>query len=137
MFDIDPYATALWLRLAEVEATGESADLGDFDPAVLRRSVKRIPAITREPLATGFLKAQKLLSQAGVALVFVPEVERTRICGASRWLNDGHPIVAMTSRAKVYGYLLVHPAARAGTRSIAPEARHVPERVRKRRRRQP
>lgn len=119
-FEIDPYATALWLRLAEVEAELSLGDTPAFNAGKLRDVAPTLPMLTREPLKKGFRHAQKELRKAGVLLVFIPEVEGTRICGASRWLGTGHPIIALSGRHKFHdifwftllheaGHILLHP----------------------------
>ena len=41
-----------------------------------------------------------ICSQAGVALVLVPELPGTRISGCARWLSDKHAMVGLTIRYK-------------------------------------
>lgn len=119
-FEIDKYATALWLRMAEVKAEDQLGGLPQYDAGALRELVREIPSLTTKPLSKGFRKAQKILGRAGVVLVFVPEIDGTRICGASRWLGSGHPVVALSGRHKFHdifwftllheiGHVLLHP----------------------------
>lgn len=96
---IDPYLTALWLRLAEIEAAALLADAPTYDAGRLRAAADKLPELTRENIVEAFHKAQGLLLDAGVALVFVSEIDSTRISGVSKWLG-GHPLVAVTSRYK-------------------------------------
>lgn len=113
-FAIDPYATALWLRLAECEAEEKAALAAPYDAHVLRRVVEQIPALSRLPVGAGFRQAAALLASAGVVLVFVPEIEQTRICGVSRWLRSGHAMVAVSGRQKfvdVLWFTLLHELA--------------------------
>lgn len=113
-FDINEYATALWLRLAEVEAERILESAGSFDSAALRRVAAEIPGLTRLPIEEGFAQAQGLLLECGVLLVFVPEIDGTRICGASRWLRGKSPIVALTSRHKfldIFWFTMLHEIA--------------------------
>lgn len=110
---IDPYLTALWLRLAEVEAESLLKDAGAYDAEALSEVVPQLPPLTIREIADGFREAQRLLLSAGVALVFVPEISSTRICGVSRWVG-GHPIIAVTSRYKTFDsfwFTLLHETA--------------------------
>lgn len=110
---IDPYLTALWLRLAEIEAEGLLTDAAPYDAEVLREVAIKLPSLTTKKIAEGFRDAQQLLLSAGVALVFVPEISSTRICGVSRWVG-GHPIIAVTSRYKTFDsfwFTLLHETA--------------------------
>lgn len=119
-FDIDPYATALWIRLAEVEAEKLTTDANRYESISLRSAAQALPALTREPIAKGFRHAQERLLEAGVLLVFTPEISGTRICGLSRSLTNGHPMIALTGRYKFHdifwftmlheiGHILLHP----------------------------
>lgn len=117
---IDPNLTALWLRLAETQASlllEEAAP--EYDAARLRDAAARIPALTVEDIGDAFRHAQGALLKAGVALVFVPEIKSTRICGVSKWIK-GHPMIAVTSRYRTFdsfwftllheiGHVLLHP----------------------------
>lgn len=99
VYTIDPYITALWLRLAELQAARVLEGAGSYDAGRLREAAQQIRAVTAEEPLEGFRRAQHLLREAGVALVFVPELDSTRISGASRWVG-GHPVVAVTNRNK-------------------------------------
>ncbi|NNH06979.1 HigA family addiction module antitoxin [Cellulomonas fimi] len=109
-FEIDAFATALWLRLAEVSAEA-ARDARPYDADKLRSVAREIPSLTREPVKIGFKKAQDLLREAGVLLVFEPEVAGTRITGASRWLASTHPVIALSGRHKfldIFWFALLH-----------------------------
>jgi HTH-type transcriptional regulator/antitoxin HigA len=113
-FSVDPYATALWRRLAEVQAEALLPDVSIYDPATLRDVVQRLPALSRLPIGEGFKAAQRLLSDAGVLLVFVSEIAETRICGATWWLTPAHPVIALTGRYKFvdsFWFTMIHEIA--------------------------
>lgn len=113
LHQIDPYLTALWLRLAEIEADDLLTNAATYDPDALREVAAKLPPLTTMEIADGFREAQRLLLGAGVALVFVPEISSTRICGVSRWVG-GHPIIAVTSRYKTFDsfwFTLLHEIA--------------------------
>lgn len=110
-FAVDPHATALWLRLAEVAAETLKAGSPAYDPAGLRSAARTLPPLTREPVESGFHRAQSALRDVGVLLVFVPEIAETRITGASRWLSSGHPLIALSGRYRyldVFWFTLLH-----------------------------
>lgn len=111
---IDPNLTALWLRLSEVHAAGLIANAPAYDSTKLRAAAALLPKLTvNDDVGKAFTKAQELLLDAGVVLVFVPEVPNTRISGVSRWVN-GTPMIAVTSRYKALDSLwftLLHEIA--------------------------
>ncbi|WP_197417581.1 ImmA/IrrE family metallo-endopeptidase [Mycobacterium sp. GA-2829] len=119
-FDVDPYATALWVRLAERAAESRAPQANKYDQRRLRAVLPSIPPLTRSSMPEAFLAIRKELESAGVLLVYMPEIADTRICGASRWLQTGHPIIALTNRNKridsfwfylahEIGHILLHP----------------------------
>lgn len=113
-FNVDPYATALWIRLAEIAAERRVDDTCHYDAKRLRQLLSQIPQLTTEPMPKAFISTRELLASAGVLLVFEPEVDATRICGASRWLPSGHPVVALTNRNKrldSFWFYLAHELA--------------------------
>jgi HTH-type transcriptional regulator/antitoxin HigA len=110
---IDPNLTALWLRLSELHAAGLIADAPTYDSAKLQAAAALLPKLTLNGVGRAFTKAQELLLDAGVVLVFVPEIPNTRISGVSRWIN-GKPMIAVTSRYKALDSLwftLLHEIA--------------------------
>ncbi len=96
---IDTNLTSLWIRLSELHASDLIANAGTFDPDKLRLAAAAIPKLTVNDIGSAFREAQDLLLEAGVVLVFVPEIPNTRISGVSRWVN-GTPMIAVTSRYK-------------------------------------
>lgn len=113
-FTIDPYATALWRRLSEVQAEGLVSTSDDYDPTALRAVAERLPALSRLDIGRGFRAARDMLSSAGALLVFVPEIAGTRISGATWWLTPSHPIIALTGRYKfvdAFWFTMMHEIA--------------------------
>jgi HTH-type transcriptional regulator/antitoxin HigA len=117
-FSVDPYATAVWLRLAEVSASRLTRKA--FSSKSLKVAANALPALTRLDTKNAFTRAQELFAEAGVALVFMSEVSGTRISGASKLLDDGRPMIALTGRFKYLdsfwfaiahevGHVLLHP----------------------------
>jgi HTH-type transcriptional regulator/antitoxin HigA len=99
LLDIDPNLTALWLRLAQLQATEWLDQAPPYDAGKLRAASTAVPKISLDNFSAAFASAQKLLLAAGVVLVFVPEIPNTRISGVTRWV-DGTPLIAITSRYK-------------------------------------
>jgi HTH-type transcriptional regulator/antitoxin HigA len=96
---VDANLTALWLRLAEIQAQPYVSRVKEYDAKALDKVARSLPQLTLKDARTAFLDAQAALLDAGVILVFVPEVPGTRISGVSRRIN-GTPMIAVTSRYK-------------------------------------
>lgn len=118
LFKVEEHNTALWLRL--VERNAEQAEVAAFRPAVLRKAARSLRQLTTLSVVDGFLAARSTLAEAGVVLTFVPEVPKTRMCGATYWLAADRPVIAVTERHKredglwwtiahECGHVLLHP----------------------------
>jgi len=98
VFDARREAVAAWVREAEIIAS--SLTLADFDEGLLRLSLDELRRLTRKRTGEALGQAQEICSRAGVAVVLVPELPRTRISGCARWLSDTHALVGLTIRYK-------------------------------------
>jgi HTH-type transcriptional regulator/antitoxin HigA len=96
VFDARQEAVAAWVREAEIIAS--QIPLADFDEALLRSSLDKLRRLTRKPIDEALTEAQLVCAHAGVAMVMVPELPRTRLSGCARWLDDKHALVGLTSR---------------------------------------
>lgn len=113
-FSVHPYATATWLRLAEVDAERLSSSAANFSAKMLRSVARQLPALTTMDTKPAFTRAQEILREAGVLLVFVEEIDGTRISGASKLLETGHHMIALTGRFKTldsFWFALAHEIA--------------------------
>lgn len=117
-FTVKEKNTALWLRLVDRTAMGRHT--ADLQPRALKQAVKELPGLTRLPLSEGFIAARQVLGEAGVVLLFVPEVDGTRLCGATWWLDARRPVIAVTQRYRKtdsfwfnifheVGHVVMHP----------------------------
>ena len=95
---VDPYATAVWLRLGEIQA--EKIDCGPFDPGALRKGLPRIRQLTKLKDAEGFARLQSQCATVGVAVVFVPEIKGSRASGATKWLSSERVMIVLSDRYK-------------------------------------
>jgi hypothetical protein len=96
LLDAKQEAVAAWVREAELIAS--QIPLADFDERLLRSSLGELRRLTREPIDEGLSEAQMICSRAGVAMVMVPELPRTRLSGCARWLDEKHALLGLTSR---------------------------------------
>lgn len=92
------YSVTTWLRIAEVIASDRetlpySRDRVKRAMAAIRRLTIQTPDVFESRLAAE-------CSESGIALVFVPELTKTRISGATEWLSSDHAMIAMSLRHK-------------------------------------
>ncbi|MBD1925140.1 HigA family addiction module antidote protein [Trichocoleus sp. FACHB-90] len=97
-FQSDPGAVAAWLRWGENEAA--KIKCLSYDANKFKNVLQQIRALTVQPPDIFQGEAVQLCATAGVAVVFVPELPRTRVCGATRWLNPNKALIQLSLRYK-------------------------------------
>jgi HTH-type transcriptional regulator / antitoxin HigA len=105
-------AIAAWLRRGEIEA--QALDCAPFDREGFRAALAAARSLTREEPAAFQPHLQELFAAAGVALVWVPELEGAPISGATRWLSEQRALIQLSLRYKSDDQLffsLFHEAA--------------------------
>ena len=97
-FKSDPGAVAAWLRKGRIGSFRLRAKA--FSPDKFRGVLLEIRALTRNlPDEFASIVVDKLCN-AGVKLVFVPELPKTCAWGATRWLAPGLPLIQLSLRYK-------------------------------------
>lgn len=111
-FESSPHAVAAWLRWGERAAA--DIETQPFDAARLREVLVEVRGLTRrEPFAQTLIDLQTLFATAGVALVVTPEVGKTHLSGAARWLSPDKAIIQLSLRHKTndhFWFSLFHEA---------------------------
>lgn len=90
-------AVVAWLRRGEVEAKG--IDCSPYDQGGFKKALSTIRSLTAHPPAIFLPEMTSLASKAGVAVVFVQELPKTRVSAATRWLS---PTKAMIQLSLLY-----------------------------------
>jgi HTH-type transcriptional regulator / antitoxin HigA len=93
---VDPYATAAWVRLGEIAA--QNIETKPFDERGLRGLFPELRPLTRLPDQQAFAQLQTLLANVGIAVVFVREIGGSRAHGATRWLAPDRALIILSSR---------------------------------------
>ena len=110
-FQANRFALAAWLRQGELEA--QSIQCSGFDAVRFRKLLHSVRVVTRE-LKHGFQRElQHRFCEAGVALVFVPELPKTRVWGATQWLTSTKAMIQLSLRYKTddhFWFTLFHEA---------------------------
>jgi HTH-type transcriptional regulator/antitoxin HigA len=115
---VDPYATAVWLKLGERSA--QACECEPYDPDAFSRLLPTLPKLTLEPFQQAFAELRRQCAAVGVAVEFVTEVKGCRACGAARWLNPEKAMILLSGRYRYYdvlwfaffheaAHLLLHP----------------------------
>lgn len=111
-FESSPHAVAAWLRWGERAAFEIKTEA--FDSEKLRIALDEIRGWTRrEPMAQTVVDVQNRLAETGVALVITPEIGKTHLSGAARWLSAEKAIIQLSLRHKSddhFWFTLFHEA---------------------------
>lgn len=111
-YESDPGALATWLRLGEIEAA--KVRCLPFNRKRFEGVLKEARRLTREGDPDQWLpELQRKFAEAGVALVIVPEIGKTRANGASRWLSPDKAVIQLSVRQKwsdIFWFTLFHEA---------------------------
>ena len=83
-----------WVRRAIQLA--ENIPTGKFDVSALEEGLSELRALADEPEKLRFVP--KILAERGVRFVVVEHLHRSRIDGATTWLDENQPVVALSVR---------------------------------------
>lgn len=97
-FKTNPGAASAWLRMAEMEA--QKIECVTYNESVFRCALTEIRNLTNLRPEIFSQKMVQLCAQAGVALVFIPEMKGVPWNGATRWLNNQNAIILLSLRGK-------------------------------------
>ena len=94
-FTSEGAAVASWIRIGEIES--RKIETAPYRASTFRKALKEIRRLTRQYDIRAVVQA---CSDAGVALVFVPEVGKSRISGATWWPSPSRAVIALSDRYK-------------------------------------
>lgn len=95
-------AVSAWLRQGEIQA--QQLECAFYDRKRFQAVLDEIRGFTREGPEVFVPRLMKLCASAGVAVVFVPELPKIGIWGATRWLGD-KAVVQLSLRYKSNDHL--------------------------------
>jgi HTH-type transcriptional regulator / antitoxin HigA len=109
-FASHPGSVAAWLRIGEIEAREIPAQ--PFSKDGFRAALRQARALTRKREFLGEL--QSLCAAVGVVVIYVPEVDRCRISGATWWATPSRAVIQLSDRYKSddqFWFAFFHEAA--------------------------
>ncbi|MEO5332521.1 MAG: HigA family addiction module antitoxin [Magnetococcus sp. YQC-5] len=95
---IDAIAVSAWLRQGEIQAQG--IPCAAFDKSKFKGVLTEIRRLTREPPQDVLPRLISLCSGVGVAVVLIPDLPKTGISGATRWLTSNKALIQLSLRYK-------------------------------------
>lgn len=97
-FEADFATVTAWLRKGELEA--RAIQTKPFDAQAFRAALGKIRTLTLETSTAFVNELVTLCAGTGVAVCFVPELPKLRVCGATRWLTPDKALVQLSLRYK-------------------------------------
>jgi len=97
-FESAPESVAAWLRIAELIAEG--IDTAPYSKKKFSLALEKIRKLTIYPPEVFEPKMKEMCRNAGVALVFVSELPKTHLSGATRWLHKDKALIMLSLRHK-------------------------------------
>jgi addiction module HigA family antidote len=104
-FESDQGAITAWLRQGEIEAS--KINCADYNELKFRDVLQQIRLLTVKSIKVFQPQMIDLCAAAGVALVFVPELPKTRVHGATRWLGSQKALIQLSVRYKTNDHFWV------------------------------
>ena len=102
-FKSDFEALVSWLRKGELNAKKIFCE--PYDAKKIRSTLNQIRILTIKPPEIFQPELKKLCASCGVAVVFVPELPKTRVSGATRWLTPTKALIQLSLRYKTEDHL--------------------------------
>ncbi len=102
-FESDRGALISWLREGELQA--KEIHCERYDARQFRSALTNIRQLTAKPPEAFKPDLVRLCAACGVAVVFVPELPKTRVSGATRWLTPDKALIQLSLRYKTDDHL--------------------------------
>ena len=97
-FESCPGPASAWIRMGEIEA--QTMGCADYSRKEFKKAVQEIRNLTVETADIFAKKMQDLCAEAGVVLVFVPEMKKVPWFGATKWLSPTKAMIILNLRGK-------------------------------------
>lgn len=89
---------SVWLRCGELKA--RQINTVPYKKSTFLKNLKKIRSLTQMNPSESWEKVVQLCADAGVALVLVPELPKTRVSGFTRWLTPDKALIQLSLRYK-------------------------------------
>lgn len=109
--EISDFGVLAWLRRAELK--GLNVEVKKFNKRKLKSLIPTFRELTLKEPAEFYPEMKRLCAECGVALVLVPYLPKTYICGATIWRNN-KAILSLSVRGKradVFWFTFFHELA--------------------------
>ena len=114
---IDKPSLSAWLRYGELQAV--ATDMPSFDEATFLDARHQARTLTREEPRVFQPRLSAICATAGVMVAFVPELPKSRVSGATRWVSPSRALIQPEPSVQDERLPLVHLLSRGGPYSAA------------------
>ena len=98
LFRSDPAHLGAWLRAGELQAARRECN--PYDEARFKTTLTEIRRLTAAQVDQAERELKAKCQDAGVVVVFVPELSKTHVSGATRWLTPTKALIQLSVRYK-------------------------------------
>lgn len=102
-FTVDPNALGAWLRAGVIQATRMAA--APYERQAFLGALSDARCLTTESAEVFVPRLQEICARAGVIVVFVPQLPRSRVSGATRWVAPDGALIQLSLRYKSNDHL--------------------------------
>ena len=103
VFVSEPFAVSAWLRQGERQA--QEIDCEPFDRETFLTTLSDVRELTKAAPEVFCRELPAAAAKSGVAVVFVPELPKAPISGATRWLSPTKALIQLSLRYKTDDHL--------------------------------
>lgn len=106
---ISRYSIQAWLRKGEIDS--RSIETKPFDKDGLISSMPSYKTFSTQSPRKFTTELQEMLARYGIALVFTPDLPKTYVCGAARWITPQKAMIQLSLRgsyADIMWFTLYH-----------------------------
>ena len=111
-FESCPGPASAWIRQGEIAA--HATQCAEFSKIKFQAAIQEIKKLTVLEPETFIKKLQSFCAEAGVALVFIPEMKKAPWSGATKWLSPSKAMILLNLRGKaedLFWFAFFHEAA--------------------------
>lgn len=102
-FKSDAYSLAAWLRCGLVKA--EQYQCRSFDKERFLTALRKVRSLTPADPEVFEPEMKQVCADAGVVVAFVPQLPKSRVSGATRWLSPDKALIQLSIRYKTNDHL--------------------------------
>lgn len=93
----EPYSVSAWLRHGEIEA--EKLEVNAYNENLFKQNLDKILSLVALQPDDFFIRLKEICTEAGVKVIYTPNLSKAPISGCTRWINDS-PVIQLSGRYK-------------------------------------